>query len=101
MAKNSKAKWVIVAIMVSGVIAATITTFVWAQADIKAVDIKADGIETKQVELKEEGCLPARANDKAIGKIEIHLTNIDTRLDTLNTQQTAGFKAVMEKLNEK
>ena len=72
-----------------------------AQADIKAVDIKTDGVKENMGLLKEEGCLPARMNDKSIGKIEIRLESIDGRLNSIDKSQTAGFKAIMEKLAEK
>lgn len=117
--KNGKTKWIYIGLMILGMVAAVITTFVWAQADIKAVNTKADGVKEDVVELKAEGCLPARETDKGMGiiknemksigvriddmatQIDLRQKNIDDRINTLNTQQTAGFEAVMKKLNEK
>ena len=59
------------------------------------------GMTTKQAEIKAEGCLPARANGNSIGKVETRLESIDERLTSITTQQTAGFEAVMKKLDEK
>ena len=85
-------------------VAAIITTFVWAQADIKAVDIKVDiktdNLKTALADLKDEGTLPARANVNSIGKIQTRLDSIDDHLKSLDTRQTAGFRAIMEKLEK-
>lgn len=61
---------------------------------------KQEGQKEKLQVVKTEGCLPSRLNRGSIGVIESQLKSIDGRLDTLNTQQQAGFQAVMEKLNE-
>ena len=61
---------------------------------------KQSGQEEKLTIVKNEGCLPSRLNRGSIRVIENQLKNIDNTLVDLNTQQTAGFKAVMEKLNK-
>lgn len=110
--EKNRAKWIIVCLTAMAMFAAVITTFVWAQADIKAVDTKAEGIKKgmghaaagakeRLASLKAEGCLPARENDKSIVAIEGELKSINGRLDDINKEQTAGFEAVMKKLNEK
>jgi len=102
---NNRARWVLIGLTVLSISAAIITSFVWAKADIKAVDTKVDtkteNLKTALDELKREGTLPARANVNSIGKIETRLESIDGHLKSLDTRQTAGFKAVMEKLEKK
>ncbi len=43
--KNGKSRWIGLGLSVIGMLAMVIGSFVWAQADIKAVDVKADNIE--------------------------------------------------------
>lgn len=62
---------------------------------------KQTGQEEKLKVVKAEGCLPARDNGRSIIAVEGELKSINGRLGTLKKEQTAGFKAVMEKLNEK
>ncbi len=100
MAKNSRAKWVGIGLTVLTILVMVVASFVWAQADIAAVDTKADDIKEDMGMLKEEGCLPARKSDRSIVKIETQLESIGTRLDTINTQQSQGFMAIMKKLEE-
>lgn len=97
---NNRTKLILIGLTVLGMVAAIITTFVWAQADIKAVDAKTENLETTLADLKDEGTLPARANTNSIGKIETRLDSIDDQLKSLDTQQAAGFKAIMEKLDK-
>ncbi len=87
MLNNNKAKWTTLAITVLGIIAVIIASFVWVQADVKAVD-------TKVTVIKEEGCLPSRDNNDSIIKIE-------GRLEIIQVQQEAGFKEILERLPEK
>ncbi len=91
MAKNNRVKWIGLGLTALGILAVVIATFVWAQAEIEAVDIKADGIKEDMGELKEEGCLPARGNTNTIGRIE-------TRLETMQTEQTQAFSEILRRL---
>ena len=91
MAKNNKAKWVGLGLTTLAMITAVIVAFVWAQADIKAVDVKADSIVEDVKILKFEGCLPSRANTNDI-------TEIKTRLDTIQTTQTKNFREILRRL---
>ena len=91
---NNKARWLGLALTTLGLIAIVITSFVWVQADVKAVDIKSNVIIENVGELKEEGCLPARDNGNSIIRIE-------GKLQAIQTQQKAGFKEILERLPKK
>lgn len=88
MAKDttSKVKWLGLIITIIVILSGLIANFVWAQADIKAVDVK---IET----IKIEGCLPARATDKAI---EV----INTRFDSMEAVQKIRYDAIMKAIDK-
>ena len=91
---NNKARWLGLALTTLGLIAIVITSFVWVQADVKAVDIKSNVIIENVGELKEEGCLPSRVNGDSIIRIE-------GKLETIQTQQQTAFKEILDRLPEK
>ena len=62
-----------VVIILSGIVA----SFVWAQADTKAVDVKA-------VNLKKEGCDPSKGNREDILVIQTDLKYIIKGIDEIN-----------------
>lgn len=89
--KNNKARWAGLALTTLVIVAAVIAAFVWAQADIKAVDTKAIGIKEDIVLLKNEGCLPARKNI-------INITKIEGQLETMQTEQREAFGEILRRL---
>ena len=91
MAKNSKAIWIKLGLTIILIAVSVATAFVWAKADIKAVDTKATGIKEDVILLKDEGCLPARKNTNNITKIE-------TQIKTMRDEQRLGFEAILRRL---
>lgn len=91
MGRNNKAKWTGIALTGLVIIATVIAVFVWAQADIKAVDIKAEGIKEDVGLLKAEGCLPARKNTNNITKIE-------AQLETMQDENRIAFREILRRL---
>ena len=92
MAKNNtRVRWVGLGLASLMIIATVITAFVWAQADIEAVNIKTEVIVSKTEVMKIEGCLPSRANGNSI-------TRIDTRLDSMQREQRTAFKEILRRL---
>ena len=96
MAKNNnnKARWIGLALTTIMMIVAVVSSYIWVQASVKAVDIKATVINENMDELKEEGCLPARTNGNSI-------IGIEGKLKAIQVQQQAGFKEILERLPKK
>ncbi len=88
---NNKIRWVGIGLTILMLAGTLIATFVWAQAGIVAVDIKADGIKEDVGLLKEEGCLPARNNINSI-------TRIETKLETMQVEQRTAFTEILKRL---
>lgn len=98
MAKNGKLRLIGLGLTIFVIIAGIITNFVWAQADIKAVNVKAD-------DLKEDGCKPAQTNGADMKLVEFRLNSIDKGMGEFRTEQREmrtenkqAFEAIMEKL---
>lgn len=77
MAKNNRARWIGLGVTILIIAAGIITSFVWAQADIKAVNVKADS-------LKEDGCKPSKSNREDILVIQTDLKYIIKGIDEIN-----------------
>lgn len=77
MAKNGKARWIGVGLTALAIIAIVISSFVWTQADIKAVNVKADG-------LREDGCKPSKSNHDDILIMQTDLKYIIKGIDEIN-----------------
>ena len=101
MPKNNRARWTTIAITVGGIIVAVVTSYIWTQADVRAVDTKATVITKGMGELKEEGCLPSRDNGNSIVGIKTEVRALSKEVTTLRTEQRAGFKEILERLPEK
>ena len=101
MAKNnSKIKWMGIGLTALLIIGTVIATFVWAQADIKATDTKAEGIKVSVETLKTEGCkptIPLRL-DVALVKKDIAVMKED--ISDMRVEQKAGFKEILSRLPE-
>lgn len=94
MANNNKsAVWIRLGLATLGLIAVIVASFVWVQADVKAVDTKTEVIKTNIAEMKKEGCLPSRDNGNSITKIQI-------QLETIQTQQETAFTEILKRLPE-
>lgn len=94
---NGKGKTIIaVFVLVATVVAA----FVWAQADIKAGDTKADMIIADADDLKIEGCNPAGKNKFDIALIQKDIKTIQTSQKEMRKEQTVGFKEILDRLPE-
>ena len=91
MPKNNRARWIGLAFTAFVIFATVIGNYVWTQADVRAVDTKATGINEDMGELKEEGCLPARDNGDSIIRIE-------GKLSVIQTQQQTAFKEILDRL---
>ncbi|KKL58864.1 hypothetical protein LCGC14_2221080 [marine sediment metagenome] len=92
MAKNNtRVRWVSIGLTALIIIAGIITAFLQAQADIEAVNTKADAIVKTSEVMKIEGCLPSRANGN-------NITRIDTRLDSMQREQRTAFKEILRRL---
>ncbi len=110
MTKNGgKAKWIGIGLTTLGMTAAVIVSFVWAQADIKAVGVKADGIkeimihkdadiEKSMVLLKEGGCAPSNKNKFNIALMQKDISTIQKTQTEMRTDQKAGFKEILDRL---
>lgn len=93
MPNNNRVRWFGLALTAFVIIVAVISSYVWVQAGVMAVETKTDVIIENVEELKEEGCLPARENGHSIVKIE-------AKLETIQTQQQAAFKEILRRLPE-
>jgi len=97
---NNKTKWISLGFTVLVLFAGLITSFVWAQADIKAVGVKVDDVDHDMDTIKTEGCLPARATDKEITVLKVEVVGINKRLETMESAQVKRFDAIMKKLDD-
>ena len=101
MARNNKARWLGLAITTIMIIVAVVTSFIWVQADVKAVDMKATVINENMDELKEEGCLPARDNGDSIIGIKAEVKTLSKEVTEMRTEQKAGFREILKRLPDK
>lgn len=93
MPNNNKVRWFGLALTAFVVIVTVISSYVWVQAGVMAVETKTNVIIEDVAELKDEGCLPARDNGYSIVKIE-------TQLKAIQTQQKTAFKEILKRLPE-
>lgn len=93
MANNNKVRLLGLILFTLTIIVAVVGSFIWVQADVKAVDIKANVITKNVGELKEEGCLPSRGNSESIVRIE-------GKLKAIQTEQQTAFKEILRRLPE-
>ena len=105
MAKNnSKVKWIRLGFAALLIIAAVIASFVRAQTDIKAVNVKADGIKENVSTLKAEGCKPANKakNDMAVFKVAVQkdISAIQKDIGAIQTTQSEGFEEILRRLKK-
>ncbi|HDY89126.1 MAG TPA: hypothetical protein ENH82_13555 [bacterium] len=82
----------IIAIMM--IVATTVAGFVWAQADIKAIDVKANSIIADAKDVEIEGCKPSQKNGRSIDLIEYRLDQIQTTQTTIQ----ADTKEILKRL---
>ncbi len=101
---NSKIRWISFGFTVLVIVTAVIASFVWAQADIKAVNVKADGIKENVGLLKTEGCKPANKakNDMAVFKVAVQkdISAIQEDVDTMQKTQNTAFREILRRLPE-
>ena len=105
MAKgNSRTRWISIGLTALLIITAVIASFVWAQADIKAVDTKANSIKEHVGLLKVEGCKPANKakNDMAVFKVAVQkdISAIQKDIGNIQTIQSEGFEEILKRLPE-
>ena len=103
MAKNnSKIRLISFGFTVLIIITAVIASFVWAQADIKAVNVKTDGIKENVGLLKVEGCKPANKakNDMAVFKVAVQkdISAIQEDIGAIQEAQSEGFEEILRRL---
>ena len=103
MAKNNnKVKWIRLGFAALLIVAAVIGSFVWVQADVKAVDVKADGIKEHVGLLKAEGCKPANKakNDMAVFKVAVQkdISAIQKNIGVIQEAQSKGFTEILRRL---
>ena len=94
MAKSNNTRvWSLILTAAAVLLIPGIVAFVWAQADVKAVDVKADAIRIESGEadndlafdigeLKKDGCKPAI-------KHETDITVLQTQWESIQTEQRA------------
>ncbi len=105
MAKNNnKVKWIKLGFTALLITAAVIASFIRAQADIKAVDTKANSIKEHVGLLKVEGCKPANKakNDMAVFKVAVQkdISAIQKDIGNIQTIQSEGFKEILKRLKK-
>ena len=90
---NGRARWIGIGLTALMLVGMVIGTFVWAQADIEAVDIKAEGIKVNLGSLKKEGCKPAQRHTTEIAVLE-------ERFDNYHLEQKTANKQILELLRK-
>ena len=95
---NSKVKWIRLGFAALLIITAVIASFVWAQADIKAVDVKADGIKENVIILKEEGCKPTIPLKLDVALVKKDITTLKDDVAAIKTEQKTAFKEILRRL---
>ncbi len=90
MTKNgSKAtKWISIGITLTILVLGIYGTFIWAQADIKAVDIKADNISEGVTTLKKEGCDPTDMLKYKMLSVEKDMETVQKDIADFRSEQT-------------
>ena len=73
-------------------------SFVWGQADTRAVDIKADGIKEHLDTMKVEGCKPAVKNKLDIALVQKDIATIQKTQTEMRTEQQTAFKEILKRL---
>lgn len=109
MAKSSTLRNIGIVVTIAFVFASGIASFVWTQADVKAVDTKIDTHTTLQEEkfsriiadaddLELEGSKPARKNKEDIIVIKKDISTIKEDVADMRTEQREGFKEILKRL---
>ena len=83
MAKNGKSKYLGYVIPLVLLLASIVGTFVWTQADVRALGVKDETIEKDVTELKMGGCAPSGDNEKAIIAIKKDMEYIKKGIDRI------------------
>lgn len=82
------------------VIAGVITSYVWTQADVKAVDVRADVIVADIDDLELEGCKPAQKNKFDVALVQKDVQTIQKDVAEMRTEQKEGFKEILKRLEK-
>ncbi len=98
MAKNNKTKLIGVGLTALVIVAGVIVSFVWAQADIQAVDVKADNIIDAADDLELEGCKPAQKNKFDVALMQKDISTIQKTQTDMRREQKQGFKEILNRL---
>ena len=94
MANGNNTKWFGLALAALALLGTIIATFVWAQADIKAVDTKALAIIEDVDDLKADGCKPSSKNTNSINVINYRLD----ALQKTQNQVQSDTKEILRRL---
>ena len=101
MAKNNnKVKWIRLGFAALLIVAAVIGSFVWVQADVKAVNTKANGIKEDVTELKAEGCKPTIPLKLDVALVKKDITTLKDDVAAIKTEQKTAFKEILRRLPE-
>ncbi len=100
MAKNGKVKWIGIVIVALGLLVSVIGSFIWAQADIKAVNTKANGIVEDVDDLEEDGCKPAQKIKIKVAVLENSVQRIEKDVTEMRVEQTTRHTELMKAIRE-
>lgn len=101
MANGNKTKYISIVITLFLILVTGIGSFVWVQADVKAVNVKVDEKAEHIKTLKKDGCDPARANSTAVQLSNKDIQTLQETVNEIKVQQTAGFKEILKRLPDK
>ncbi len=80
------------------IIVGVVGSFVWGQADTRAVDIKADGIKEHLDIVREEGCKPTISLRLDMALVQKDIATIQKSQTEMRTEQQTAFREILLRL---
>lgn len=96
MAKPNSAAWIKLGLPLLVILAGIVSTFVWVQADTKAVGVEVESVKKDVEKLEEDGCDPAKTNTMEVALTKKDIVTLQKTVDEMRIEHKDGVKTILE-----